>query len=50
MHPSAIIAGYELALEKTKEILKKCVNTDIQEMSEDKVLKVLESNLASKIP
>jgi len=50
VHPSAIISGFELALTKTEEILKKCIALDVKEMTNNKVLNILQSTLASKIP
>ncbi len=50
LHPSAIIKGYEKAMEKCEELLEKSVLLNIKEISDVKVLKVIESSLAPKIP
>jgi len=50
VHPSDIISGYELALEKAKEILEKSIKVDIKDLKSENVLKVLEAALASKLP
>lgn len=50
VHPSSIISGFELALEKTKMILEKSISCEITDMQDEKVIKVLETSLSSKIP
>lgn len=51
LHPSDVISGYELALEATLELLTTKVSLDIKDVkTDDKVVNVLESTLAPKIP
>ena len=51
LHPSDVISGYELALEATLELLETKVSLDIKDVkTDDKIVNVLESTLAPKIP
>lgn len=50
LHPSDIIKGYEIALEKSKELLKACVVKTIEDTEDPLCLKVIESVLAPKMP
>lgn len=54
VHPSAIITGYELALEKVKELLEGSITLDLDKLEEEEknrcLLIALESSLSSKIP
>lgn len=50
LHPSAIIQGYELGMEKALEYLEKSIAFDLNDKNDERVLSVIESSLSSKLP
>lgn len=50
LHPSDVIQGFEIGLEKCIEILEKLVTVKVTDPKDELALKVIESALASKLP
>lgn len=50
LHPSDIITGYEIALEKVQELLKSVVAKNVENIEDPICVKIIESVLAPNMP
>lgn len=50
VHPGDVVKGFELAYEETKKLLESQIAFKVEDMKDEKVLKIIESTLASKQP
>lgn len=50
VHPGDIVKGFEQAFEETKKLIKDQIAFKVEDMKDEKVLKIIESTLASKQP
>jgi len=54
VHPSSIVSGYEMALEKVQQLLEESVTLDLSKLEAEERLRcellIIESVLSSKIP
>lgn len=50
VHPGDVVKGFELAFEELKKLIKTQISFKVENMKDEKVLKIIESTLASKQP
>ena len=50
VHPGDVVKGFELAFEEIKKLIESQIVLKIEDLKDEKVLRIIESTLASKLP